>query len=229
MPIHNWPACERPREKLMQTGAQALSDAELLAVLLRVGVAGRSAVALARDLMGHFGSLTRLFAADAPALQSVRGVGLAKYTQLQVVPELARRALAESLRLPEGLDSPHAVRSYLRLTLARLPYEAFVCLFLDARHRLLVSEELFRGTLTHASVYPREVARKALAHNAAAVIVAHNHPSGNATPSQSDLQITRALVQALDLIDVRVVDHLIVAGSTIHSLAEHCQPRADAL
>lgn len=220
MPIHEWPVCERPREKLLQTGARALSDAELLAVFLRVGASGKSAVDLARDLIHHFGSLTRLFAADAPALRAVHGVGLAKTTQLQVVPELARRALAEPLRLPQALDSPHAARDYLRLTLSSLPYEAFVCLFLDAANRLLASEELFRGTLTRASVYPREVARKALFYNAASVIVAHNHPSGDVTPSQADLHMTRGLARALALIDVHVVDHFIVSGNAILSLAE---------
>ncbi|CAG9169055.1 RadC family protein [Cupriavidus pinatubonensis] len=223
MSITNWPACERPREKLQECGAAALSDAELLAVFLRVGATGKSAVELARDLMVRFGSLTRLFTADARAVLGIRGMGEAKYTQLQAVPELARRMLAESLELPAGLDSPAAVRSYLRLTLAPLTQEVFVCLFLDMRNRMIASEELFRGTLNQTAVYPREVARRALAHNAASVIVAHNHPSGSCTPSPSDLQMTRILARALELIDVRLLDHFVVAGTNVHSFAEHGQ------
>jgi len=220
MTIQHWSACERPREKLLECGAAALSDAELLAVFLRVGAAGKSAVDLARELLLHFGSLTGLFAADAPVLMAMKGMGSAKYAQLQVVPELSRRALAESLQLPGGLETPSVVRGYLRLTLAPLAHEVFMCLFLDTRNRLIASEELFRGTLTHTAVYPREVARRALSHNAASVIVAHNHPCGSATPSQSDLQMTRLLARALDLIDVRLLDHFIVAGTCIHSFAE---------
>ncbi|AOY92906.1 hypothetical protein BKK79_14760 [Cupriavidus sp. USMAA2-4] len=223
MPITDWPADERPREKLLLNGAASLSDAELLAVFLRVGVAGKTAVDLARELLRGFGSLSRLFGADAQALARVRGMGRAKYAQLQAALELTRRALAEDLRLATDLSSPQAVRDYLRLSIAHLPYEVFMCLFLDARNRLLASEELFRGTLTHTSVYPREVARHALMHNAAAVIVAHNHPSGTATPSRSDLDMTRSLARALALVDVQVLDHFIVTSSTAYSLAEHQQ------
>lgn len=223
MPITDWPADERPREKLLLNGAASLSDAELLAVFLRVGVAGKTAVDLARELLRGFGSLSRLFGADAQALARVRGMGRAKYAQLQAALELTRRALAEDLRLATDLSSPQAVRDYLRLSIAHLPYEVFMCLFLDARNRLLASEELFRGTLTHTSVYPREVARHALMHNAAAVIVAHNHPSGTATPSRSDLDMTRSLARALALVDVQVLDHFIVTSSTAYSLAEHHQ------
>lgn len=223
MPITDWPADERPREKLLLNGAASLSDAELLAVFLRVGVAGKTAVDLARELLQGFGSLSRLFGADAQALARVRGMGRAKYAQLQAALELTRRALAEDLRLATDLSSPQAVRDYLRLSIAHLPYEVFMCLFLDARNRLLASEELFRGTLTHTSVYPREVARHALMHNAAAVIVAHNHPSGTATPSRSDLDMTRSLARALALVDVQVLDHFIVTSSTAYSLAEHQQ------
>ena len=188
-----------------------------------MGVAGKTAVDLARELLQGFGSLSRLFGADAQALARVRGMGRAKYAQLQAALELTRRALAEDLRLATDLSSPQAVRDYLRLSIAHLPYEVFMCLFLDARNRLLASEELFRGTLTHTSVYPREVARHALMHNAAAVIVAHNHPSGTATPSRSDLDMTRSLARALALVDVRVLDHFIVTSSTAYSLAEHQQ------
>ncbi|RDK12246.1 RadC family protein [Cupriavidus lacunae] len=222
MTIADWPSCERPREKLLECGAAALSDAELLAVLLRVGTTGKSAVDLARELLHRFGSLTALLAAEAHALTGVRGMGETKYAQLQAIPELARRALAESLRLPTGFDSPEAVRNYLRLTLAPLPHEVFLCLFLDPRNRMVASEELFRGTLTRAAVYPREVARQALVHNAAGIIVAHNHPRGTTEPSQSDLHLTRELARALALIDVRLLDHFIVAGQEIHSLADCC-------
>jgi len=223
MPITDWPADERPREKLLQSGAAALSDAELLAIFLRVGVSGKNAVDLARDLIGGFGSLTKLFGATLTELAKTRGIGIAKYAQLQAVLELTRRALAEELTLPQGLDSPRAVRDYLRLSLAHRPYEVFLCLFLDARNRLLAAEELFRGTLTHTSVYPREVARQALFHNAASLIIAHNHPSGDAVPSHADLEMTRGLTRSLALLDVRVLDHFIVAGSTIYSFAERQQ------
>ncbi|WP_373378430.1 DNA repair protein RadC [Cupriavidus nantongensis] len=223
MTISKWPACERPREKLLESGAAALSDAELLAVLLRVGAVGKSAVDLARELLHRFGSLTALFAADGEALAAVRGMGAAKFAQLQAIPELARRALAESLRLPAGFNSPESVRSYLRLTLAPLQHEVFMCLFLDPGNRMVASEELFRGTLTRTSVYPREVARQALAHNAAGIIVAHNHPRGTTAPSQSDIHLTRELARTLDLIDVRLLDHFIVAGHEIRSLAESCE------
>lgn len=223
MRITDWPSSERPREKLLCNGAAALSDAELLAVFLRVGVAGKSAVDLARELLNRFGTLSSLFSADVGQLAGVKGVGSAKYVQLQAAQELTRRALAEQLALSGVLNSPTAVRDYLRLTLAGLTHEVFLCLFLDARNGLLASEELFRGTLTQTSVYPREVARKALAHNAAAVIVAHNHPSGNAMPSSADLIMTRALSRSLALIDVQVLDHFVVAGSSIHSFSEHGQ------
>ncbi|KUE87740.1 hypothetical protein ASL20_17170 [Cupriavidus necator] len=222
MTIANWPACERPREKLMESGAAALSDAELLAILLRVGAAGKSAVDLARELLHRFGSLTALFAAEGRALTSVRGMGETKYAQLQAIPELARRALAESLRLPTGFDGPAAVRNYLRLTLAPLPHEVFLCLFLDPRNRMVASEEMFRGTLTRTAVYPREVARQALVHNAAGIIVAHNHPRGTTAPSHSDIRLTHELARTLDLIDVRLLDHFIVAGQEIRSLADCC-------
>lgn len=221
MSIPQWPACERPREKLLKSGAGALSDAELLAVFLRVGSAGKSAVDLARELLTSFGSLTRLFAADGDALAGVKGMGAVKYAQLRVVPELARRSLAETLKESGGLDSSRAVRAYLRLTLAHLPYEVFHCLYLDSRYRLLASVELARGSLREAVVYPREVAREALARNAAYVIVAHNHPGGEAVPSRSDLASTRALARTLSVLDIELLDHYIVAGSDIYSFAEH--------
>jgi DNA repair protein RadC len=220
MSITKWPASERPRERLMAQGAAALSDAELLAIFLRVGVVGKSAVDLARDLLHEFGSLNGLFAATPEALMRVHGVGEAKYVQLQAVLEMAKRALNEELRATDVLSSPGAVRDYLRMTMARLPHEVFVAVFLNNQHRVIAVEELFHGTLTQTSVYPREVVKRALAHNAAAVIFAHNHPSGDADPSQSDRQLTRTLTDALALVDVRALDHFIVAPGATVSFAE---------
>lgn len=220
MAITDWPADERPREKLQKLGAQALSDAELLAVFLRVGVVGKSAVDLARDLVTHFGSLNRLFAASAQEFSSIKGMGEAKYSQLQAVLEMAKRALAEQLKEKLVLSSPTAVKDYLRLTLAAKTHEVFMCLYLDAQNRLIASEELFRGSLTQTSVYPREIAKQALFHNAAGAIFAHNHPSGIAEPSAADHHLTRQLSQTLNLLDIKVLDHFIVAGNTIYSFAE---------
>ncbi len=220
MSILDWPEGERPREKLLQRGAAALSDAELLAIFLRVGVAGKSAVDLARDLLASFGSLTRLFAVAEHEFCAMRGMGRAKYVQLQAVLEMARRALHEEMQAGDALNSPRAVREYLRLLLQARKQEVFVALFLDAQHRVIASEELFQGTLTQTSVYPREVVKRALHHNAAAIIFAHNHPSGVAEPSQSDRLLTQALQRALDLVDVRVLDHFIVAGAGCLSFAE---------
>lgn len=221
MTIQHWPAAERPREKLLTEGPQALSDAELLAIFLRVGTAGKSAVELGRDLIGHFGSLTQLFGASARELSTIKGIGTAKYAQLQAVLEMARRTLGENLRQAAVLDSPQAVRHYLRLTLAHQPCEIFYALFLNAQNQLIRADPLFRGSLTQTSVYPREVARQALLHNAASVIVAHNHPSGKAEPSQADLHLTRRLGDALRLVDVRLLDHFIVGQGAVYSLAEH--------
>ena len=212
MSITDWPEDERPRERLLTRGAAALSDAELLAIFLRVGVRGKSAVDLARELLKRFGSLNRLFAASLDELSAVPGMGPAKYAQLQAVLEMSRRALSESMKQGDALSTPAAVRDYLRLQLAGLPYEVFYALWLDAQNRLIAAEELFHGTLTQTSVYPREVVKKALAHNAAAVVLAHNHPSGVAEPSSADEFLTRELKQALALVDVRVLDHFIVAG-----------------
>ena len=221
MAITDWPADERPRERLLAQGAAALSDAELLAIFLRVGVTGKSAVDLARDLLGRFGGLNRLFAASSAELSEVHGIGPAKYVQLQAVLEMSRRALAEEMTQGSAFASPGAVRDYLRLHLACLPHEVFFALWLDAQNRLIAAEELFRGTLTQTSVYPREVVKRALGHNAAAVVLAHNHPSGLSEPSRADELLTRELKQALALVDVRVLDHFIVAGqSTPLSFAE---------
>lgn len=213
MAITDWPADERPRERLLAQGAAALSDAELLAIFLRVGVTGKSAVDLARDLLGRFGGLNRMFAASSTELSAVHGIGPAKYVQLQAVLEMSRRALAEEMTQGSAFASPGAVRDYLRLHLARLPHEVFA-LWLDAQNRLIAAEELFRGTLTQTSVYPREVVKRALGHNAAAVVLAHNHPSGLCEPSRADELLTRELKQALALVDVRVLDHFIVAGQS---------------
>jgi DNA repair protein RadC len=223
MAIKNWPSQQRPRERLISEGAAALSDCELLALLLRVGVKGRSAVELGRDLLLQFGSIQGLFSASLSQFSAVHGMGPAKFAELQAVMELAQRAVGEQLRSGQLLGSPDAVRQYLRMTLGRQAHESFVVLFLDVKNRLLASEEMFRGTLTHTSVYPREVVKAALARNAASVMLAHNHPSGASDPSEADLLLTRALVQALALIDVRVLDHFIVAGASVHSFAEHGQ------
>ena len=223
MAINDWPAEQRPRERLIRHGAAALSDAELLAVFLRIGVTGKSAVDLARDMLAHFGSLNRLFAAPLADFSALNGLGPAKFSQLQAVLELARRALAEELRAGALLDSPQAVKQYLQLLLAGKAHESFAVLFLDVKNRLIACEELFRGTLTHASVYPREVVKAALAHNAAAILLAHNHPSGSPQPSAADHTLTGTLKQALALVDIRVLDHFIVAGHQVHSFAEHGQ------
>ncbi len=221
MAITDWPEGERPREKLLQRGAAALSDAELLAIFLRVGVVGKSAVDLARELLARFdGSLTRLFAASADEICAIKGFGPAKYAELQAVLEMATRALGQQMREPAALGSPNAVRDYLRLKLAGLPHEVFQIIYLDAQHRVQGDEVLFQGTLTQTSVYPREVVKKSLARNAAAVILAHNHPSGVAEPSQADRLLTETLKNALALVDVRVLDHIVVAGQQTTSFAE---------
>ena len=220
MAITDWPEGERPREKLLARGAAALSDAELLAIFLRTGVTGKSAVDLARELLNQFGNLTQLFATSEADFCAVHGMGQAKYVQLQAVLEMSRRALQEQLQRGDALNSPRAVRDYLQLLLASRSQEVFVVLFLDTQHRVLATEELFHGTLGQTSVYPREVVKRALAHNAAAVILAHNHPSGVAEPSQSDQLLTDALKQALALVDVRVLDHFVVALGKTLSFAE---------
>ena len=220
MAITDWPASERPREKLIELGAQALSDAELLAIFLRMGVPGKSAVDLARDLLMQFGNLNGIYAASAKEISLVHGMGLSKYAQLQAVFEMSRRALSEQIRKKDVLSSPQQVRNYLVLKLANEPKEVFMVLFLDAQNRLIAMEEMFSGTLTQTSVYPREVVKKTLHHNAASVMFAHNHPSGVAKQSHADEMITKELTKALALIDVRVLDHFIVAGNETLSFAE---------
>jgi DNA repair protein RadC len=223
MAIIDWPQEKRPRERLIREGAQALSDAELLAIFLRVGVAGQDAVQLGQQMMHHFGSLQRLFGATLPEFAAMHGLGPAKFAQLQAVMELARRAILEEVTAGDMLSSPRAVKQYLRTTFAGKPFESFHVLFLDVKNRLIDAKEMFRGTLTHTAVYPREVVKEALARNAASVMLAHNHPSGTPDPSESDLLLTRALMQALALVDIRILDHFVVAGHQVHSFAEHGQ------
>lgn len=221
MSIKDWPEDERPREKLLQRGSQALTDAELLAIFLRIGVKGKSAVDMARDLLAEFGSLQALLNADQNRFCQSHGLGRAKYVQLQAVLEMARRHFAEILQRGNALTSPEITRAYLSAQLRGHSYEVFACLFLDNQHRVIVWEELFRGTIDGASVYPREVAKRALFHHAAAVIFAHNHPSGINEPSQADRQITDKLKQALGLFDIRVLDHFVVGDGEPFSFAEH--------
>lgn len=207
MSIRDWPDSERPREKLLKRGAGALSDAELLAIFLRIGVPGRSAVDLARDLLNQYGSLRCLLEADQASFCQNPGMGMAKYVQLQAVLELGRRFLESTLQRGDALQSVDDTRRYLSAKLRHQPQEVFACLFLDNRHRVIAFEELFYGTIDGASVHPRQVVKRALYHNAAALIIAHNHPSGIAEPSRADEQITLRLKEALALIDVRLLDH----------------------
>jgi DNA repair protein RadC len=220
MAITEWPKSERPREKLLTSGPCGLSDAELIAIFLRIGVKGRSAVDLGRELLRHFGSLSALAAASLEEFSALPGLGPAKYVQLQAALELARRALGETLASGDALATPGAVRDFLRLTLAGREQEVFLAVFLDAQHRVIATEEPFRGTLTQTSVFPREIVKSALKHNAAALIFAHNHPSGVAEPSQADQILTETLKRALALVDVKVLDHFIVGRGTAMSFAE---------
>lgn len=220
MPLQDLPAALRPREKLLANGAAALGDAELLALLLRTGLQGKNVLVLAQELLAQFDGVGGLLQAGMDELKTVKGLGPAKRAELAAVLELARRALAAQLKTQPLLNSPEAVRHYLQLSLGHKPHEVFAVLFVDAQHRLIAMEELFRGTLTQTSVYPREVAVRALHLNAASVLLAHNHPSGDATPSAADTQLTRRLTSALALIDVQVLDHFVVTRTTVASLAE---------
>lgn len=214
------PFDESPRERLLARGAAALSDAELVSLLLRTGTSGSSALDLARNLIARFGGVAALLAAEPRQVAAVPGVGPAKCAGFAAVIELARRSMSEEAQGRDALASPQAVRDYLRLLLAARPYEVFVGLFLDSQNRMLGAEELFRGTLAQTSVYPREVVKAALARNAAAMIFAHNHPSGVAEPSRADELLTQALKQALSLVDIRTLDHFVVAGGRLTSFAE---------
>ncbi|MCK5859303.1 MAG: DNA repair protein RadC [Abyssibacter sp.] len=220
MSIRDWPAAERPREKLLERGAAALSDAELLAIFLRTGVTGQSAVDLARQLLSDFGGLRPLLNADRSRFCHGRGLGDAKFVQLQAVLEMARRHLASELKDQAGITDARSAFAYLQAQLADRPHEVFCALFLDTRHRVITFEELFRGTIDGASVYPREVVKTALQHNAAAVILAHNHPSGIAEPSQADRHLTNRLRDALALVDIRVLDHVVIGQGEPVSFAE---------
>ncbi len=221
MTIKDWPAEDRPREKLLLRGSASLTDAELLAIFLRTGTIGKSAVDLARDLLTNFGSLKALLDADQEHFCLAHGLGSAKYAQLQAVMEMAKRHFKEIIQRGSALTSPEVTRAYLSAQLRGYSYEVFACLFLDNQHRVIQLDELFRGTIDGASVYPREVVKQALHHNAAAVIFAHNHPSGITEPSQADKQITEKLKKALDLFDIRVLDHFIIGDGDPYSFAEH--------
>ncbi len=223
MPITDWPRDERPREKLILKGVAALSDAELLAVLLRTGRQGTSAVDLARDLLVTFGTLSGVLGATFDQLAARKGFGSAKFAQLQVVLEISKRTLGETLKQGVRLGSSTAARDFLRLELGGRPYEVFVALFLDPQNRLIEARELFRGTLAESSVYPREVVKAALAVNAASVVFAHNHPGGAAAPTAADRALTTLLAKALALVDVRSLDHLIITADEVYSFAEHGQ------
>ena len=220
MAIKDWPTDEQPREKLLQHGAQVLSDAELLAIFLRTGVRGFSAVELARNLLKRFGSLRALLESDQKEFCLQHGLGPAKYAQLQAVLEMSRRHLESTLSRGNALTDALTTKQYLQQRLRAYQHEVFACLFLDNKHRMIAFEELFRGTIDGASVYPREVVKQALAHNAAAVIFAHNHPSGVAEPSQADLAITQRLKSALASVDIRVLDHIVVGDGETVSFAE---------
>lgn len=220
MTIRDWPESERPREKLLARGAGALSDAELLALFIGSGRRGRSAVDLGRDLLTAHAGLKGLLELDVNAMSAQPGLGPAKTCRLQAALELGRRYLACDLHRPHALTHPAACAEYLRARIAAFPYEVFACVFLDNRHRVIACEELFRGSIDGASVHPREVVRRCLSHNAAAVIFAHNHPSGVAEPSQADREITGHLRRALELIEVRVLDHFVIGSGSALSLAE---------
>lgn len=220
MAITDWHTAERPREKLLTRGATTLSDAELLAIFLRTGVPGKTAVDIAREMLDQFGGLRQLLAAELSQLLALSGLGQAKAAQLLAIAEISHRVRGELLQRGDALTSPGQTREYLRLRYRDHRREVFVCLFLDNRHRILAEEELFQGTIDGASVHPREVVRAALRHNAAAVILAHNHPSGVAEPSGADRAITLRLKDALALVDVRVLDHLVIGESEVVSLAE---------
>jgi len=220
MAIVDWPSSERPREKLLERGASSLSDAELLAIFLRTGCAGKSAVDLARELITEFGGLRGLLSASQQQFCGANGLGPAKYAQLQAVMEIAKRYLAEVLQRGDALTDPSQVRNFLKAQLRHQVSEVFSVLYLDSQHQLISYEPLFQGTIDSAAVYCREVVRKCLENNAAAVIFAHNHPSGVAEPSLSDRQLTERLVSALNLVDIRVLDHMVVGDKHVVSFAE---------
>ncbi len=220
MPISDWPEQERPREKLLSRGAASLSDAELLAIFLRTGLQGKTAIDLSRDLLTEFDGLRGMVEADSRSFCQTRGLGLAKYSQIQAAIELGKRYLQENLGKKDVLTSPNDTKDFLVAQLRAYQHEVFACLFLDNRHQIISFDEMFKGTIDGASVYPREVVKQALARNAAAVIFAHNHPSGVAEPSLADKNITQRLQEALKLVDIRVLDHFIIGDNTAVSFAE---------
>jgi len=220
MAITDWPVEERPREKMLQMGPESLSDGELLAIFLRVGVPGKTAVDLARELLSEFGDLRQLLDADLTMFSKVHGMGPAKYVQLQAALEMGKRYLEKSINVGDAITSPEKIKQFLKAKMRAYRQEVFSCVYLDNQHRILDYKELFYGTIDGASVYPREVVKQTLAFNAAAVIFAHNHPSGIAEPSQSDQQITERLIKALSLVDIRVLDHMIVGDTEVVSFAE---------
>ncbi|WP_371743033.1 DNA repair protein RadC [Polynucleobacter sp. AP-Ainpum-60-G11] len=219
-PITDWPKMEQPREKLRTLGAAALSDAELLAIFLRVGVKGKTAVALAEDLLHHFGNLPRLLSCTPAELTQIHGMGISKWPQIQAAYELVKRSLEETLSQESVFSSPAYVREFLQARFGRLPHEVFLCLYLDSRLHLIECQELFRGSLTHTAVYPREILKEALSRNASALIVAHNHPSGNPLPSIADQELTKMLAKALQLVDIPLLDHCIVSESGFFSFSD---------
>ena len=211
---------EQPREKLRNLGAAALSDAELLAIFLRVGIKGKTAVALAKDLIHHFGNLPRLLSCSAEELTQIHGMGISKWSQIQAAYELVKRSLEDSLSQDPIFSSPNSVREFLQAKIGRLPHEVFLCLYLDSRLHLIECEELFRGSITQTAIYPREILKEALAKNASALIVAQNHPSGNPLPSNADQELTKVLLNALMLVDIQLLDHCIVSGSGFFSFSD---------
>ncbi|MEX6663944.1 DNA repair protein RadC [Pseudomonas sp. W2-17] len=221
MSIRDWPAAERPREKLLERGASSLSDAELLAIFLRTGVSGRSAVDLARHLLHQFGSLRALLEANLTAFSSELGLGPAKFAQLQAVMEMARRNMGEDLKRDSVLENPTQVRRYLKALLRHEQHEVFGCLFLDSKNRVQTFEVLFHGSINTAHVHARQVVKRALAHNSAGLILCHNHPSGVKDASEADIELTRHLKQALALVDVVVLDHLIIGDGDPLSMVEY--------
>ena len=224
MGIDHLPAQSLPREKLLARGPASLGDAELLAILLRTGTAGRNVLLMAQEVIDHCGGLAGLLSADATQLKALKGLGgSAKRAELLAVMELARRAVSQQMQQRASLGNPDLAMQYVQLHLAHKPHECFAVLFLDTQHRLICMETLFTGTIDQASVYPREIASRALRHQAASVMLAHNHPSGTAEPSQDDYDATRAVISALNVIGVRVIDHLIFAGNSVYSMTQNSQ------
>ena len=221
MSIQNWPEQQRPREKLLNLGPQALTDAELLALLLRTGCQGMNVIDLSDHLIHRFGGLNKLLNSEHSELIKIKGLGQAKITQLNAILELCRRVLSQKLSKTDILNSPDATRQYLQLHFQKMEREQFACLLLDTRHQVIALETLFQGTIDSAAIYPREVVKLALQLNASAVILCHNHPSGDLTPSQADIRITKKLKAALELVDIQTLDHMIVGHGEILSMAEH--------